>query len=789
MDPSTPTPRHDGEDASKKTLGVLETFRNSIRLAAEKSPLTPGPRGSKNQSPSTPVRTPHSPGVTSPLRSVAALFQTKDDDDDDQSHKGRPVMRSRTEPNMARLDSLLKKGASIRRSLRFKKDKRQDAFLAVQEEGVAKEDGGEEEEDEKEEEEEEEEACEEMEETYTLPELPHVPLSVMQISKLIEMEVLEEAHVHLLALRAEFQRERLHLDQEDSPVELAKKEKDLNLLYADLRRKIASIVRTAVSLPARNKGLLVHVARIVQEEDKRAQEPGGLQGSWMDAWREAVDRGARDKVEGVHLEPTNHSNASWLAVHLGLLGKALVEDLEKVKRDLRWSYPPSFGVFATYVRGYHAAVTRHLHTLEGRAVQLKELYALLDWTVHRYRSEKILGSPALQPDVSLLDADLRLDDHFLLRLRRKFCSTVKEDMRATLDRLVELENEEMWSARKTPDTDDDHLLTSVFHMDICTKVRGNVVNAGHVDAELEADVLASCLGELKDFPKRFHAEFGRRCSSLRADDPLWSRYRVAYINCFHDLQRRLEDSYLRASPRGVEAVGEEVTWLLLALRESLQQQFKDHVKPHLRRMMTRKWLTNDGDFNQLHARAQILAQDCEAMRPPHRQEVASAAHYHVLSEYVGQLMKSNYSCKNRKHRKAAGKMRAQCDELADVFHRMGSREDWLDPVGDHLSDIVGQKNKDHIKDHLQPLLDQYPDFSWRHLTAVLAFRGVFRGREHQRILHRLNQLKESTVAAATSQQRHHDDDRRLFRDMEAAVRTDCLSDVSFFCFTFVFPGE
>ncbi|XP_077396080.1 exocyst complex component 3-like protein 4 isoform X2 [Festucalex cinctus] len=800
MDPSTPSPHHDGDDAPKKTPGVLETFRNSIRLAAEKSPLSPGSRGSKNRSPSTPVRTPHSPGVTSPLKSVAALFQTKDDDggdDDNQSQKGRPVMRARTEPNMARLDSLLKKGASIRRSLIFsaKKDKRQGAFLAVQEEGVAKEDGkdqGDEEEEEVEEED-EEEAYEEMDETYTLPELPHVPLSVMQISKLIEMEVLEEAHLHLLALRAEFRWERLRLDRDDSPVELAKKEKDLSLLYGDLRLKMASIVRTSVSLAARNKGLLVHVARIVQEEDKRAREPGGLQGSWMDAWREAVERGARDKVEDVHLEPDNHSNTSWLAVHLGLLGKALVEDLEKVKRELRWSYPPSFRVFATYVCGYHTAVTRHLHTLEARAVQLKDLYALLDWTVHRYRSEKILGSPALKPDMSLLDVDLRLDDHFLLRLRRKFCSTVKEDMRATLDRLVQLEDEEMWSVRKAPDMDDDdHLLTSIFHMDICTKVRGNVVNAGRVDSELEEEVLDSCLGELKEFPKRFHAEFRRRCSHLRSDDPLWSQYQVTYINCFYDFQRRMEDSYAHASPRGVEAVGQEVTWLLLTLREGLQQQFKDHVKPYLRRMMTRKWLTNDDDFNGLYARAELLAQHCEAMRPPHRQEVASVAHYHVLKEYVGQLMKNNYSCKNRKHHKAAGKMRAQCSKLADVFHRMGSREDWLDPVGDRLSDIVGQKNKGDIKDHLQPLLDQYPDFSSRHLAAVLAFRGVLRGREHQRILRTLNQLRKTTVAAATSQHHHDDDNNRsrwLFRNMEAATRTDCLSHVSFFCFTFVLPGQ
>lgn len=81
---------------------------------------------------------------------------------------------SPSEPNLARLDSLLKKGASIRRSLRFssKKGKRQDASLAAQ--GEAKE---EDEHEEEEEDDEEEEAWEEMDEAYTLPELPHVPLS------------------------------------------------------------------------------------------------------------------------------------------------------------------------------------------------------------------------------------------------------------------------------------------------------------------------------------------------------------------------------------------------------------------------------------------------------------------------------------------------------------------------------------------------------------------------------------------------------------------------------------
>lgn len=225
---------------------------------------------------------------------------------------------------------------------------------------------------------------------------------VMQINKLIEMEVLEEAHLNLLALRREFQQEREPYGEQDSPVDLAKKEKDLSLLYGDLRKKISTIVRDSNSLPSRNKGLLVHVARIIQEEERRAQEPGGLPGSWTESWREAVGEGVRVKVESVHLEQ-REQNSSWLAVHLGLLGKAIVEDLENVKRELRWSYPPSFKVFGAYVRGYRRVIGQHLKKLEQQVTEQKDLYALLDWIVHRYeRSVNATGPGSRQHRVMLL---------------------------------------------------------------------------------------------------------------------------------------------------------------------------------------------------------------------------------------------------------------------------------------------------------------------------------------------------------------------------------------------------
>ncbi|XP_028420976.1 exocyst complex component 3-like protein 4 [Perca flavescens] len=768
-----------GNGGTKETLGVLQSFRRSIRRATEKSPLSSGGKWAKvsagnesgSQPPPSPSLSAGSP-VTSPLKNIGGFFYNKEEDESDSvGQKGKGLKRSKTDPNMGGFgDSLMKKGASIRRSLKFKKAIKLEAATLVSEGPL------EERKEELEEEEEEEEVWEELEESYTLPEIPHTPLSVMQINKLIETEVLEEAHLNLLAMRQEFQQERERCG-EDSPLELAKKEKDLNLLYGNLRDKVNTIVRDSNSLPSRNKGLLEPVARIIQEEDRRAEEPGGLQGSWLEAWREAVGEGVQLKVQSVHLEP-REQNASWLAVHLALLGKSIVEDLEKVKKELRWSYPPSFQVFSTYVRSYHRVVGQHLKKLEPQVTELKDLYALLDWIINLYKSERIMGSPSLQPDMRDESADLQLQDGLLKQLKDKFCCKMKEDMKSSLDRIIELENEDVWKDRSTPKKEED-FLDSPFHMDIWTKVKGNAINSRRIDAQLEQEVISSCLQALKEFPKRFEAEFSRHCSALRLK-PLWTEYHITYINSFSALQQHM-DGYQDTCPREVEGFRKEAKWLIIRLIQVLEDQYRDDVKLYLRRMMTRKWLTDDEDFKQLYSRTELLSEHCALMRPTHAQELASRLHYHVVREYVGQLMKNNYSCKNRKHEKAASKIRVQWGRLRDLFENMKSTHEWLYAVGDDLSNIIIQKNKADIKIHLQPLVEHYPDFSRKHLVAVLYFRGLLRGREHRLILQRLTELKKKLGSG--------DKNQVLFGDMQVTVNTDCFSNLPFSCLSFLLPDN
>ena len=65
--------------------------------------------------------------------------------------------------------------------------------------------------------------------------------------------------------------------------------------------------------------------------------------------------------------------------------------------------------------------------------------------------------------------------------------------------------------------------------------------------------------------------------------------------------------------------------------------------------------------------------------------------------------------------------------------------------------------------------------SRKHLVAVLNFRGLLRGSEHQLILQRFAELKKKLGDAGSNKS------RVLFADMQVTISTDCLSKLPFPC--------
>ncbi|CAL8303603.1 unnamed protein product [Boreogadus saida] len=699
--------------------------------------------------------------TTSPLKTSSGWFQKKEDGGTGET-QGNGPRSPKTLPETASPDGKFSLG-SIRRSLRMSKKGKE------KEQKTEKERGEQVPEEVEEVEEVEEKKREEVSEFYTLPEVLSTPLSVMEINKLIEEEILEEAHLNLLSLRRDFQEAQggggEGEGEGEGSVELCRKEKDLHLLYRALRDKLKAVVRDDA---ASDPHLLLAAARVVQEEERREGQPGGLgaaaaAGGWRGVWREAVGEGVRALVAGVPLDGPEQGPA-WLGVHLGRLGRALVQHLERVKRDLRWAYPPSFEVFRAYVGAHRLEVGRHVaKLLQPRVTELKDLYALLDWILNAYQSDKVMGSPCLQPEMKSEPMELILDEAFLDQLRDQYCSRLQIDLRFSLEKIIEMEKE-FWREEKSYELEEGRL-SSPSGLDIRTRVQGIVTWAGRLDGHLELKAVRSCCEELKLFPKRFEEALMSCCRPAEAQTltpALGAMYLIASINTFILVKQHMEQH--RAScPQPVADFSQEVDLLLGRLALRLEDQYKDDIEPYMRRMMTRKWLTKDEDFKGLQSRTELLAEQCSQMRPPTVQGLVDRLHHHAAKDYIAQLMKNSYSCKNTKHQKGAEKLRRQWEGLSELFIDMNSTHEWLRPLGDHLSEIIGQVDKKDIKNHLQPLVEQYPDMREKHLAAVLYFRGLIRGRERQAVLRRFSELQKEAGPRAGGAS-----GRSLFRDIQPA---------------------
>ncbi|KAK7139858.1 hypothetical protein R3I94_012481 [Phoxinus phoxinus] len=574
--------------------------------------------------------------------------------------------------------------------------------------------------------------------------IPLKPCTVSQITDYIQTDKLKEAYLNLLSMRLELQKEL-----KAPPTNQVNKEADVNnlfQLFVTLRNKMSVIVRNS-ALPSCNKELLVYVSQIILEEEKRKQgEPGAVPG-WREAWRDAVRDGVRDALKKVHLD-RREQNASWLAVHLELLAKAVVEDLERVKTELLSSYPADFKVFETYVSCHHEAVGEHLKRLLVEVTELKDYHALLDFIIHRYPSD-------LRDKQSILI----VEEDLLNNIKTSYCHCQMDDFKSALENII-ITEKEVWTMKKSPDRTDDGFLTSKTYMSICQLIASYADNLEEIDENLRKSVVHFCLEELNSFHTRFEEEFLQHTRSLLTSDLLdcclWVEYHISYINCFNSLKENMQ-FYRENFSAQVEQLEKDVDGLIQRLSQTLIKHFETDIKPYMDGMMTKKWLKTNGDFKEVTYRIENYRGLCKSMRAPSAQVFVNDVHYYVAREYVSQLMKKKYSCKKTKSEDAAVKLREQWNELKKLFEDMGSSLNWLYPLGDYLSDIIGMENERKIKDLLIPLVNNYPDISKKQLSAVLYFR------DNGFSLEKHNVINQFTVLKRDAMNTNHD--RSFFTDI------------------------
>lgn len=200
-------------------------------------------------------------------------------------------------------------------------------------------------------------------------------LQVLEILELIQQQELVAADEQIIALEAEC------MALSPSPVPTARQQvRDMALLYEALLAQVWVVVQ--VVAPARHPYLPLHSVIWVLEQEEAAdhRHPPGTPGrphALQRRWQEVVGRAAGERLAQV-------APAARLGAQLAALAAQLVGDLSAVRCHVAPAYPPKYGAFGVYARGYHRALAQHLGAVVQRPLAVPDLYLLLDWHSNAY---------------------------------------------------------------------------------------------------------------------------------------------------------------------------------------------------------------------------------------------------------------------------------------------------------------------------------------------------------------------------------------------------------------------
>ncbi|XP_037227840.1 exocyst complex component 3-like protein 2 [Falco rusticolus] len=588
------------------------------------------------------------------------------------------------------------------------------------------------------------------------------PLSVLEILELIQRRDLVVADEQIIALEAECVTSPPSPSSSPGPAG-GRRVRDVALLYQALVAQLWAVVAEAVPA-ARPYPPLRSVIRVLeQEEAADRQHPPGTPGrprALRRRWREAVERAAGERLAQV-------APAAGLGARLAALAARVVGDLGAVRCHVAPAYPPEYGAFGVYARGYHRALAQQLGALAQRPLPVPDLYLLLDWHSNTYPRE-VLGHPEVG---ALLQAQALgpLLPHETQRSLESSCiAAVKAKVEVAVAQELQL-SEDTWAEEASSQDLQEGLATRVTGL-----LRAHVDRAPQITPEFGMEMAHSLLGVLVAFLHSFQRKVERFLEAPgEATPPDGATGRaIALANCcppFRAFAERLaqfghsESEELRRQAHGAL---DKVTRLC---HHVLTQRLFEDLKPYFNKLMKRKWLTSSDAFDTIVMLITSFTQKLRPLRPEPYQVLVSELHRRVLIEYVRPLLQVRLVCTSSKMRaRVAARLGDEARQLRELFSRLDSASPWLDSVVPRLRELLVLEDTAALQMEVGVLVRDFPDVRRKHVAAVLDVRGLRGQAARQEILGVVQDLEQSEAEPELPRQ------RAFFSELAVAREVRCL---------------
>ncbi|XP_043553406.1 exocyst complex component 3-like isoform X1 [Chiloscyllium plagiosum] len=597
-----------------------------------------------------------------------------------------------------------------------------------------------------------------------------LPLSVMEINQLISQNQLLEANKNINKLEEELLREKEHEKDEKYRQEYTKKVRDFNLLCDKLAEQIISIVTNSFIIAKQDSRSLCMASKVVELEeaaDKKWEERMNPPGTncfrrprkWNDLWKETVYKSVQERIATVPLL-TKQQDVKWLALHLEQLQQTILEDLKIVKDFIQKCYPENFKVFNVYIECYHCAISSHLERIQQKHLELNELYLFLNWVLHIYQSGDVMSHPDLSPEVNMKELGPLLDQEVMENVMDKYAKALKVIISNWMKNSLEEEKTKLLEF----ETREPELMMDCYHSnmayDITQMVYECLKNVDHISKKLKGKALHICFDELENLIHCYHQD-------LVMSKPNVVPVLVVGLNTCIDLRENVEklkqDNDVHANK-----IEKTLNNVVKQLNNSISNEILLQLKLCFKKLITKKWLTNSEDFNQIISIAEKYCEEFKKMKPANYQVLISGIHYQFVKEYIAQIMKQRFNCKSSKERdKAANKIKEELETINKMYEEHGSTASWLLPITQELPDFIGS-NESELETKLNTLYMDYPDIGEKHLLALLHFRGILRGKKKSNLIKYFNQLVKESEDSITLT-------HPLFEDIKFDGQLNCMS--------------
>ncbi|XP_063295689.1 exocyst complex component 3-like protein 4 [Pelobates fuscus] len=547
-------------------------------------------------------------------------------------------------------------------------------------------------------------------------------LSVMEINEIITQNQLERAFGSIQVMEDNLLKEYKKGIYKSNESEYKRKAKDVDMLYDKLFKQVKSIVKNSlVQEDQMDEHMVRSVVHIIDEESKKNRKLSveeaklvspslGIPRKWKTLWKGVIKENAMERISSVPMASTTERR--WLADHLELLNKNIVQDLLKVKNSLKPLYPDEYDVFGTYVRSFHDSLSSHITgEILSKSLTFSQMHGLLDWVLNIYISDSFMG----HPDINVTKISL-LDDECIQRLK----SDYQSELRMTGNHIRE-------SAKLSKD-----LETPTFHI---------------------------CMEELSTFTERLVSEFTSFFSGSFTG--LFVQYLVIYVNSFQKLRKNPNQSDTEPCTQAVTSIDNAND----TLKKHFFQVFSSYTLPSFKKLITKKWLSQRTDFNAVIKSTKEQCQYLKYLITPLDKEFVNDVHKHLVKGYLTEIMKRKMSLTMSQRKKASQIMNQEGTDLNSAVQDLGSAHEYLFSAIHCIAEILCLRKREEIQSKLDILYQTYPDISDEHIYSIFHLQGIRRSKKT---------LLMNYFRGLQRMEHHPPPNQTLFSEIENSTRTTCF---------------